>query len=119
MDHLPFLMDRRSEENEPCGHALMASCPPQQFDQLPQDARFNSHMHIPPTEADSGQKVWELSKGDLAVLLDLSARLDLDGEITPVMAWGMIMSHPRFMHLEVHDFVALADELSRKVRCFG
>lgn len=61
----------------------------------------------------------ELSKADLATLLDLSQKLNLDGEITPVMAWGMVLGHPRLGELNERDFVKLTEELRSKVRCYG
>jgi hypothetical protein len=99
----------------PTGHALMATCPP--FAEEKPDASFG---HID-SEADSnpGQPVWKLSKGDLARLLHLSKELELEGEITPVMAWGMILAHPRFIELTVDDFASLAEELKGRIRCYG
>ncbi|KAK7731011.1 hypothetical protein SLS53_008882 [Cytospora paraplurivora] len=64
-------------------------------------------------------RTWELSKADLATLLDLSQKLNLDGEITPVMAWGMVLGHPRLGELGERDFVKLSEELRSKVRCYG
>lgn len=55
----------------------------------------------------------------LAALLELSSRLDLDGEITPVMAWTMILSHPRSALLGKSEIELLRDELSGKIRCHG
>lgn len=55
----------------------------------------------------------------LANLMDLSKRLNLDGEITPVMAWGMILSHARFADLTMADVDALCADLGKKVRCYG
>lgn len=83
MLHLPWLLDRTNEAGgEPSGHALMASCPPEPFSSLPnKDVPFGDAF----TKPGQGQ-TWELSKGDLATLLDLSRRLDLDGEITPVVS---------------------------------
>ncbi|KAK6864659.1 hypothetical protein PG995_001187 [Apiospora arundinis] len=75
--------------------------------------------HTRSEEGKSGQRTWELSKGDLATLLDLSQKLDLDGEITPVMAWGMILAHPRLSEIRPEEFRKLADELKGKVRCYG
>lgn len=131
MNHLPWLLERGLQPggyNGPCGHALMASCPPEPFSQLTANVPFgyshgNGHTHgnghaIQPPVAD-GPRTWELSKGDLATLLDLSKRLDLDGEITPVMAWGMILGHGRLGELRVPDFVRIADELGTKMRCYG
>ncbi|KAI2635482.1 hypothetical protein GGS21DRAFT_516088 [Xylaria nigripes] len=124
MDHLPWLLDKSSENpDESCGHALMASCPPEPFSELNNEIPFgnfhdgleikseNREQHLPQT--------WQLSKGDLATLLDLSKRLDLDGEITPVMAWGMILAYPRLTELTHRDFEKITDDLKDKVRCYG
>lgn len=64
-------------------------------------------------------RTWELSRPDLATLLDLSQKLDLDGEITPVMAWGMVLGHPRLGELDERDFVKLSEGLRSKVQCYG
>ncbi|KAK7989041.1 hypothetical protein PG989_009356 [Apiospora arundinis] len=119
MDHMPYLVDRaRDGTGEPCGHTLMASCPPEPVDKLTNDIPFG-YSHTRSEEGKSGQRTWELSKGDLATLLDLSQKLDLDGEITPVMAWGMILAHPRLSEIRPEEFRKLADELKGKVRCYG
>lgn len=118
MAHLPWLLDRAAQSgSDPCGHALMASCPPQPFSGLAPDVPFgNTHCS---KDCKTGQKTWELSKADLSTLLDLSKRLDLDGEITPVMAWSIILAHSRFYDLDVNDFRKISEELVRKVRCYG
>ncbi|KHN98537.1 bZIP-type transcription factor [Metarhizium album ARSEF 1941] len=119
MQHLPFLTSR-SEGGDPCGHALMASCPPAPFGKLTTKTPFgNTHTHDRGDGSNPAQGTWEISKADLSTLLDLSQRLDLDGEITPVMAWGMILSHPRFADFQPEDFAKIAAELGRKVRCYG
>ena len=84
MDHMQFLVERASEpEGEPCGHALMASCPPEPDLENHPDIPFGHTTHLD----GNAQKTWDLSKGDLANLLDLSKRLSLDGEITPVSTY--------------------------------
>lgn len=120
MDHLPWLLERGIETggSESCGHALMASCPPEPFPELTPDIPFG-YANVKGGDLDSGQRTWELSKADLNTLLDLSKRLDLDGEITPVMAWGMVLAHPRLAEMSLQDFQKLTDELGRKVRCYG
>lgn len=173
MDHMPWLLDRSSANGgtEPCGHALMASCPPEPFSDLTSDIPFG-HKHSnnipgqngharqtssqrnpsisrnfsrnhavasPPAMERAGvaahnpnstsmdvdgptggpPRTWELSKSDLATLLDLSQKLNLDGEITPVMAWGMVLAHPRLGEMNQKDFVKLTEELGSKVRCYG
>ncbi|KAI1409749.1 hypothetical protein F5Y13DRAFT_193012 [Hypoxylon sp. FL1857] len=127
MDHMPWLIERAQDvAGEACGHALMASCPPEPFPELSEDIPFGyahthppAHNHANPGDLQSTQQTWELSKGDLATLLDLSKRLDLDGEITPVMAWGMVLAHPRLADLKREDFERLMDDLKGKVRCYG
>ncbi|CZR35248.1 uncharacterized protein FPRO_00629 [Fusarium proliferatum ET1] len=118
MTHIQFMVERASEpEGEPCGHALMASCPPGPAPETRPGLPFGK-THIP-SDGDTNQKTWEVPKADLATLLDLSKSIDLDGEVTPVMSWGMLMSHPRANELEVVDFRKLSEELIRKVRCYG
>lgn len=121
MQHMPFLLDRASgESGDPCGHALMASCPPAPFAKLTPERPFGqTHSKDQDSEAGVSQGTWDISKADLSTLLDLSQRLDLDGEITPVMAWGMILNHPRFADFQPEDFAQIAAELGRKVRCYG
>lgn len=117
MDHMQFLVERSSEsEGDPCGHALMASCPPDPFlDNHPEIPFGHGHHH----SAEVQPKTWDLSKTDLANLLDLSKRLNLDGEITPVMAWGYLLAHPNFRELTSEDFKKITQELSTKARCYG
>jgi hypothetical protein len=101
----------------------MASCPPEPFPELTPDIPFGySNVGAGVNSKagpGSGQRTWELTKADLATLLHLSKRLDLDGEITPVMAWGMILAHPRIGELKPADLAKLTEELKGKVRCYG
>ncbi len=116
---MPWLLERGTETGgEACGHALMASCPPEPFPELTSDIPFG-YSNVKHGDIESGQRTWELSKGDLATLLALSSKLNLDGEITPVMAWGMILAHPRLGELTLADFRTLTEELVSKVRCYG
>jgi hypothetical protein len=142
MNHLPWMLERAATTGirEPCGHALMASCPPEPFSELSSDIPFgraqgqnqgqgDNQTHQGPADAAHpipvpgaaalGGGTWTLNKGDLTTLLDLSKRLNLDGEITPVMAWGMVLAHPRLAELRPDDFARLAEELGGKVRCYG
>lgn len=117
MDHMQYLVERASElEGEPCGHALMASCPPEPFPERHPEMPFG---HGQLGMNGNAPKTWDLSKPDLANLLDLSKRLNLDGEITPVMAWGIILGHPNFSELRIEDFEKICQDLGAKVRCYG
>lgn len=119
MDHMQFLVERASEpDGEPCGHALMASCPPDPAWETQADIPYGHCISHSDGDA-SGPKTWDLSKGDLANLLDLSKRLHLNGEITPVMAWGMVLADPRFPEFKKEDFERICQDLLGKVRCYG
>ncbi|MCJ1379730.1 hypothetical protein MMC17_002833 [Xylographa soralifera] len=108
MAHLQYMCVRSNEEADPSpnGHALMASCPPfSHIDQHPEEP----YPH----------KMPDLPKADLLKLLNLSASLPLDGELTPVMALNMIRTHERYGELTEQDFNALRTDLQTKTRCYG
>jgi hypothetical protein len=118
MSHLPWLLERGTEDDgKPCGHALMASCPPLPFGQLYDGVPFGAWEG--PGDMITAHTTWRPAHADLSTLLDLSKRLDLNGELTPVMSWSMVSSHPRFIDLKRKDFIKLATELKDKVRCYG
>lgn len=124
MTHLPYMMQvAKDHADRTCGHALMATCPPQPFNTLPSDGVFgHGHAHNQPHDSadrSQGQQTWTLSKGDLSTLLDLSAGLNLDGELTPITAWSLLMSHPRLLELGLNDIQAIAGTLQGKIRCYG
>ncbi|KAL1302528.1 hypothetical protein AAFC00_002914 [Neodothiora populina] len=89
-----------------CGHALMASCPPA------------SHIMNSPDEPYP-HKMPDLKTPDLMRLLDLSSKLPLEGEITPVMAWMMILQSKRVFEMTAQDFELVKVDLAGKVRCYG
>lgn len=118
MDHMDYLVQRSCEEGgEPCGHALMASCPPDPFPDTRPDVPFG-HTAIH-TDGVHTQRTWDLSKSDLTLLLDLGRNLYLDGQITPIMAWGIVLAHEKFPDIRDVDFEFLRAELVPKIRCFG
>ncbi len=143
MEHMPFLLARSDNGEDPCGHALMASCPstlpapppsnhgydlghpenlPNDFSSFPEHIPFgHGTQMLPPgvVEERMGQQTWDLKKGDLALLLDLSRRLNLEGEITPVMAWGMVLSCPGVERLGLKEVEGIREELRDKIRCYG
>ena len=107
MDHIQFLMVRSQDsDGDISGHALMATCPPVSYIE---DNPSEKYPH----------KMPELGTADLVRLLDLSSRLPLDGEITPIMAWAGIRSHPRFDDMTRADFESVKEELTQKIRCYG
>ena len=117
MQHMGFVNSLADQiEDFPCGHALMATCPPRSLPEPIADHLFGSKL---PSDSASGLETWQLSKSGLASLLNLSAQLDLGGQVTPVMAWGMISSHERFHEMTHVELMKLAEVLTRKTRCYG
>lgn len=107
MDHMQFLMVRAHDAEETIsGHALMATAPP------------DSHIATCPQDKYPHQMP-DIAMPDLMKLLDLSTRLPLDGEITPIMAWAMILQDARFSELSKEEIMLIKEELLAKVRCYG
>ncbi|EFQ93195.1 hypothetical protein PTT_09502 [Pyrenophora teres f. teres 0-1] len=88
------------------GHALMATAPP------------DAHITNCPEEKYPHQMP-DVKMPDLMKLLDLSNRLPLDGEITPIMAWAKIIQNDNFRTLSKEDIELMKGELLAKVRCYG
>jgi len=107
MDHMQFLMVRAHEADDNIsGHALMATAPP------------DAHITNRPEEKYPHQMP-DVKMPDLMKLLDLSNRLPLDGEITPIMAWAKIIQNEHFRTLTKEDIERMKGELLAKVRCYG
>ncbi|KAK6336326.1 hypothetical protein TWF696_001887 [Orbilia brochopaga] len=109
MEHIQKLVHDSLEDpngTSISGHALMASCPPE------------SHMLDNP-DVDWGSRTYDLQPSELNALLNLSPKLSLSGEITPINAWAIIQAHPNFLQLTRHDFAAIKNELVPKVKCYG
>ena len=73
MEHMKFLTN--ATVNDPAaefhGHALMLTCPPE----------IHNLEH---PDVDWGLKTFDLPASELAVLFQLSNRLQLEGELTPI-----------------------------------
>ncbi|KAG9694880.1 hypothetical protein KCU95_g6515, partial [Aureobasidium melanogenum] len=123
MDHMQYLVVRsHNPEGQPihhpmerpddaeyehmCGHALMATCPPA------------SHIMNKPGDP-YGHRMPDLKAPDLMKLLDLSAQLPLEGELTPVMAWMLLLQDSRVPQMTAQDFELVKADLAGKVRCYG
>ena len=70
-------------------------------------------------DVDYGHRMPDMKAIDLLKLLDLSNRLPLGSEVTPVMAWACVFRHPYMRYLQAEDFIAMKDDLLGKVRCYG
>jgi hypothetical protein len=108
MEHLQLLTVGCATDAEADfhGHALMASCPPE------------SHC-IDHPEIMWGEKTYDMQVSDLSILFNLSNRLELDGEMTPIAVWATITHHANFPCLDMEDFEMLKQELFPKVKCHG
>ncbi|KAF2869353.1 hypothetical protein BDV95DRAFT_97569 [Massariosphaeria phaeospora] len=107
MDHMQPLMVRAFDDEEKIsGHALMATAPP------------DSHIANKPEE-EYPHQMPDIGMPDLLKLLDLSNRLPLEGEITPIMAWAMVLRNSNLGHLTKEDIEGIKEELFPKVRCYG
>lgn len=107
MDHMQMLCVRSNDsEAEISGHALMATCPPE-------------HHLIERPDVQYPHKMPDMQHTDLMKLLDLSNRLPLGEEITPVMAWAVMFRDYRFRYLSGEDFDVIKEVLLPKVRCYG
>ncbi|KAH7035113.1 uncharacterized protein B0I36DRAFT_88347 [Microdochium trichocladiopsis] len=115
MDHVRIMRKIADETCLPLGHAALGTCP---LD-LRSNARLPPNYEPGPMLDDGTVHTGELSRADLATLLDLSSKLNLDGEITPIMAWGALMNHPRIREMGYADFLRVTEELQGKVRCYG
>jgi hypothetical protein len=108
MDHIQFLMVRAKDSDiDISGHALMASCPP------------DSHICADGDKSHFQPPMPDIALPELLKLLDLSNRLPLDGEITPIMAWAMILQDPRVGELTPEDVAVIKGNLLGKIRCYG
>lgn len=62
---------------------------------------------------------WNLPESGVERLLELSDRLPLDGEVTPVQMWNHIRRHPQFIRLKAEDLEGLKIALMQHVKCYG
>lgn len=97
------------------GHALMASCNPGVYPEMGADIPFGSSG----SKSTAEQDALNLSKSGFENLLHHSQRLNLDGEVTPVMVWQMLVEHPQYLEFTTEDFERIRQDLAGKVRCYG
>lgn len=111
MDHMNMLcvQSQQSEGDEISGHALMVSCP---------TINHVNHL-IERPDIPYRDHALEMKASDLLKLLDLSNRLPLTDEITPIMAWAMILRHEYQRYLTKEDIESIKQVLQSKVRCYG
>jgi hypothetical protein len=89
------------------GHVLMATCPPASHIANTPDVPYLYQM--PDVEPASLTKL-------LAICSDLAIP---DGEITPVMAWSLILRSGILPEIGTEGVKSITEELAGKVRCYG
>jgi hypothetical protein len=114
MDHAQLTMDKSLNDMDwiaghaVSGHALMATAIPIEY--VREHGMEEKYSHQLP----------EMAKPDLSRMLNLCAKLPgLSGEVTPVMAWSLILQHPRAVELTEVDVENIKADLKNKVACFG
>jgi len=109
MSHQQYMVNKSLGDEDWCsGHALMATSPP--IDHVREHGMDKQYPHQLP----------ELPKPDLIKMLNLCTNLPgLSDEVTPVMAWAFLLSHPRCVELTESDFEAIKKDLKTRVTCYG
>ena len=85
------------------GHVLTASAP--------------LLTHGPPNLTSTSQ--WQVPAVEIERLLELSAGLNLAGEVTPVQAWSRLRQRPEFVSLDRDRLETLKVALIQEVQCYG
>jgi regulator of replication initiation timing len=108
MNHIKAMTSTSVNDSEADyhGHALCVSCPPQIH-----SAQF--------PEADWDLYSRDIKPADLSILFNLSNRLQLEGEMTPIAVWATITRHKRFPELELSEFETIKQNLLPKIKCYG
>ncbi|KAI5782456.1 hypothetical protein FPQ18DRAFT_421295 [Pyronema domesticum] len=89
------------------GHALMITCPPESWSTMNPGLPWDFKGQL------------DIEAADLSILFDLSNRLQLEGEMTPIAVWATIARHERFSELTMEDFDNVKHELVKKIKCYG
>lgn len=85
---------------------------------VPNALRYHSFL-----EDDLLTSVSKISQNEtregLDKLLSLSSAFCLTSEVTPIQAWQQIVSHPKFVVLNMSLLRQLLEEMLEHVRCYG
>ena len=96
------------------GHKLMVQTPIMAHSNTPRPI-FN----LKPGDAIPTNASWTVPALEVERLLNLSSRLSLEGEITPIEAWQKIKQHPGFATLNRDRLEQLKLVLLPEVQCYG
>jgi hypothetical protein len=96
------------------GHKLMVQTPIMAHSNTPRPV-FN----LKPGGQIPASASWTVPAVEVERLLNLSSRLSLEGEITPIEAWQKIKQHPGFASLDRDGLEQLKTILLPEVQCLG
>lgn len=116
-DHATFMVQRAVNQNssELSGHALMMTCPSHNTIVNSLD---NKGMPVD-KDARFAHEMPNLPNADLNAMMIASSNLDLNGEVTPVMALKMIRDDKRYPMMTLAHFESLKEKLKTRSRCYG
>jgi hypothetical protein len=98
-----------TEQPAATGHALTVSA-----------TLLHQHPAPPERRLSPSQATWPVPATGIETLLQLASDLPLlDGELTPVQAWGILRQHPAFGSLDVGRLKGLEEKLLKGVKCYG
>lgn len=111
--HRPFVVaGTHSDSEEGTGHTMMLLGPI-----MTRSPPLRKTTRAVPEYPEG--TTWSVPAGELERLLQLSERLSLDGEITPVEAWQRIRHHPHFANLTADVLETLRAGLIPETQCYG
>lgn len=96
------------------GHRLMVQTPIMAHSNTPRPV-FN----MKPGGELPNNATWNVPAIEVERLLNLSTRLSLEGELTPIEAWQRIKQHPEFAKLDRERLQQLKTVLLPEVQCYG
>lgn len=96
------------------GHKLMVQTPIMAHSNTPRTI-----VNLKPGGEMPASASWTVPAVEVERLLNLSSRLSLEGEITPIEAWQTIKQHPGFANLDRQRLEQLKSILLPEVQCYG
>lgn len=101
-------------DGEFSGHRLMVQAPIMASSNTP-----GTIYNLKPGGELPKNATWTVPAVDVERLLNLSSRLSLEGELTPIEAWQRIKQHPGFATLDRGRLQQLKAVILPEVQCYG
>ena len=120
--HHPLDFDDLNTDSS--GHSLMLQSPLLSHQPNRSQATSSSASTHPTTQAtsvgtSSSRPKWSVPAFEIEKLFNLSGRLSLEGELTPIEAWQRIRKHPGFPAMKNDQLETMRDVLLSNVKCYG